>query len=61
MNRRIRVTQLICGLDIGQHNGGGELFGIRLAQALDPAQFEVSICALWAYDTQLSATGRAAC
>ena len=51
MNRRIRVTQLICGLDIGQHNGGGELFGIRLAQALDPSQFEVSICALWSYDT----------
>ncbi len=53
MKRRIRVTQLVTGLAIGEVNGGGELFAVRLAQFLDPAQFEVSVLAMWAYDSPI--------
>jgi glycosyltransferase involved in cell wall biosynthesis len=49
MGHRIRVTQLICGLAIGERNGGAEMFAMRLAGALDPQRFEVSVCALWRY------------
>lgn len=51
MIQRIRVVQLICGLAIGEYNGGGELFAIRMGQLLDPERFDVTICALWAYDS----------
>ncbi|HWQ14013.1 MAG TPA: glycosyltransferase [Roseiflexaceae bacterium] len=46
---RIRVVQLVCGLAIGEHNGGAETFAVRLAGALDPMRFEVSVCSLWSY------------
>lgn len=53
MSRRIRVVQLVSGLAVGEHNGGGEMFAIRLAQCLDPARFEVIMLALWAYDSPI--------
>jgi glycosyltransferase involved in cell wall biosynthesis len=49
MSERIRVAQVICGLAIGERNGGAEMFAMRLAGALDPRRFEVSVCALWRY------------
>jgi glycosyltransferase involved in cell wall biosynthesis len=53
MSRRIRVVQLVSGLAVGEYNGGGEVFAMRLAQFLDPEQFEVAVCALWAYDSRI--------
>jgi glycosyltransferase involved in cell wall biosynthesis len=53
MSRRIRVVQLVSGLAVGEHNGGGEMFAMRLAQCLDPARFEVIVLALWAYDSPI--------
>jgi glycosyltransferase involved in cell wall biosynthesis len=46
---RIRVVQLVAGLAIGERNGGAEMFALRLAGALDPTRFDVSVCALWRY------------
>jgi glycosyltransferase involved in cell wall biosynthesis len=53
MMGRIRVVQLVSGLAIGEYNGGGEMFAMRLAQFLDPERFEVAVCALWAYDSRI--------
>jgi glycosyltransferase involved in cell wall biosynthesis len=47
--RRLRVVQLISGLAIGPVHGGAELYGLRLAQALDPRRFEVVVLALWTH------------
>lgn len=51
--RRIRIVQLICGMAIGEMNGGAEFFAIRMAQSLDPTLFEVAICNLWSYDSPI--------
>jgi glycosyltransferase involved in cell wall biosynthesis len=51
--KRIRVVQLVSGLAVGEYNGGGEMFAMRLAQFLDPELFEVAVCALWAYDSRI--------
>jgi glycosyltransferase involved in cell wall biosynthesis len=53
MSRRIRVVQYVSGLAVGEYNGGGEMFAIRLAQALDPQRFDVAVCAMWAYDSRI--------
>jgi glycosyltransferase involved in cell wall biosynthesis len=53
MSRRIRVVQFVSGLAVGEYNGGGEMFAIRLAQALDPQRFDVAVCAMWAYDSRI--------
>ena len=53
MSRRIRVVQFVSGLAVGEYNGGGEMFAIRLAQALDPQRFDVAVCAMWAYDLRI--------
>ena len=52
-SRRIRVTQLLRGLAIGEVNGGSEVFALRLAQLLDPAVFDVSLCAIWSHDSPI--------
>lgn len=49
--QRIRVTQIIQGLDIGSHSGGAEAFAVRLAQSLDPTLFDVRIFCLNVYHT----------
>ncbi len=49
MAERIHVIQYSCGISLGDHNGGAELFAVRLAQALDPARFRVGIGAMWWY------------
>lgn len=51
--RRIRVVQLIRGLAIGAVNGGSEVFALGLARFLDPAYFDVSICAIWSHDSPI--------
>jgi glycosyltransferase involved in cell wall biosynthesis len=51
--RRIHVTQLLRGLAIGEVNGGSEVFALRLAQLLDPAVFDVSICVIWSHDSPI--------
>ncbi|HET8704913.1 MAG TPA: glycosyltransferase, partial [Pseudomonadales bacterium] len=49
--RKIKVLQLIKGLDIGGVNGGAERFSIDLAQSLPADQYEVSICAFFKQGT----------
>ena len=49
--RRLKVLQLIAGLSTGDHVGGAELFGIRLARHLAVEQFEVAVAGLWCYGT----------
>lgn len=51
--QRIRVVQLVRGLAIGEVNGGSEVFAIRIAQFLDPARFDVSVCAIWSHDSPI--------
>jgi glycosyltransferase involved in cell wall biosynthesis len=46
---RIRVIQLIEGLETEQTFGGAELFAIRLACNLDKSRFSVALVALWGY------------
>ncbi len=48
---RIRVLQIVAGLDIGHTFGGAERSGLELARALDRDQFEVSVCSFWRCDT----------
>lgn len=51
MAERLRVMQYICGIDLGDYNGGAEVFAVRLAQALDKSRFDVSVYAMWWRDT----------
>lgn len=51
MAERLRVMQYICGIDLGDYNGGAEVFAVRLAQALDPRRFDVSLYSMWWRDT----------
>jgi len=53
MTRRIRVIEILNGLGIEQFGGGAERFVVALSHALNPAQFEVTICGLWSRGTQL--------
>ena len=48
---RIKCLIIIRGLDIGGFNGGGDRFGLELAKALDPARFQVTVCAFYRYYT----------
>lgn len=50
MNHRIKVVQIVSGLVVGDIGGGSELYGIRLAQALDHNQFDVHVASLWRYN-----------
>ena len=53
---RLRVVQFALGMPHEARLGGAEVFAASLAQALDPAEFEVALCGLWRMD---SATERA--
>lgn len=46
-NERIRIIQLIAGLDIGDHEGGAEYFGVQLARFLNKQEFKVAVFAMW--------------
>lgn len=47
MGSKIRLLQLVKGLDIGGEHGGAERFGVELCQHLDRDLFDISICAFW--------------
>jgi glycosyltransferase involved in cell wall biosynthesis len=50
---KIRVLQIIKGLDIGGDSGGAELFGIKLARELNKIpECEVWICAFYSVGTK---------
>lgn len=49
---RVRVLQLIAGLDIGGQCGGAEKFACQIARLLDPARFEVIVFVLRRYGTE---------
>lgn len=50
---KIRVLQIIRGLDIGGDSGGAERFGVELARALNRrGNFEVIICAFFQLGTK---------
>lgn len=54
MGSKIKVLQIIKGLDIGGDSGGAELFGIKLAQALKQrGDCEVMICAFYSVHTRV--------
>lgn len=48
---KVKVLQIIKGLDIGALNGGAERFGLSLAGALDRSRFEVEVCVFFKMDT----------
>lgn len=51
---KIKVLQIIKGLDIGGDSGGAELFGIKLAQELHQCgSSEVLICAFYSIGTEV--------
>jgi glycosyltransferase involved in cell wall biosynthesis len=52
---RIKVLQVLSGLDIGGGHGGAERFGLELARSLDRNHFDVSICAFWRRGTSSEA------
>lgn len=53
MDVRTKVVQLIPGLIVGDLGGGLELYSIRLAQALDPSQFQVQVVNLWRFNRSI--------
>jgi len=48
---KIRVLQIISGFAVEGPLGGIERFGISLSQTLNPNQFDVILCGMWAYGT----------
>jgi glycosyltransferase involved in cell wall biosynthesis len=51
--KKIRILQIIKGLDIGGDSGGAELFGVKLAQELNKnEQVKVIICAFYSVGTK---------
>lgn len=53
MSKRIRVLQLFYTFDVEVGGGGLSLFAIELGKRLDSYRFDVSLCSLGYYDTQL--------
>ncbi len=52
---KIKPLIIIRGLDIGGFHGGAERFGIELAKALDPQEYQTSICAFFRHRTESEA------
>lgn len=44
---RLRVVQLVAGLDIGSRDGGAEYFGVQLARFLNKQEFEPVVFIMW--------------
>jgi glycosyltransferase involved in cell wall biosynthesis len=49
--RKVRVLQIVKGLDIGGLNGGAERFSIDLSEQLMELGFEVDLCAFYKMNT----------
>lgn len=45
------ILQVVKGIDIGGHNGGAEIFGIRLSRELARQGENVTLCAFFQYNT----------
>lgn len=50
---QIHVLQLIKGLDIGDHSGGSDKYGLELTKALKRIGVQVSLACLNSYDTDI--------
>jgi len=55
MQTKIKVLEIIKGLDIGGTNGGAEQFAIQLAKSLDRNQYQVMVCAFFKQGTATEA------
>jgi len=52
LNKRLKIVQIIKGLDIGGDSGGAELFGVKLARELkNEFDCDVWLCAYYAVHT----------
>lgn len=52
-DKKVRVIQLIGGMDIGFRDGGAEYFGLQLARFLDRQEFEAAIFSMWYYGSEV--------
>jgi glycosyltransferase involved in cell wall biosynthesis len=57
---QIRVLQLVKGVDIGNHSGGSDKFGLELTKALKRMGVEVYLACLNSYDTEIEKENLAA-
>ena len=48
---RLKILQIVKGIDIGGNSGGAESFGVRLALSLHEHGLDVYVCAYVNYDT----------
>ncbi len=53
LKERIRVVQMMYTFDVEVGGGGLSLFAIELGKKLDPEKFDVSLCSLGYYDSDL--------
>jgi glycosyltransferase involved in cell wall biosynthesis len=44
---KIRVLQLISGIDVGRQSGGAEAHGLQVARLLDRARFQPAVFSMW--------------
>ncbi|MDD5370842.1 MAG: glycosyltransferase family 4 protein [Anaerolineaceae bacterium] len=51
-NQKIKVLEIISGLDIGGAHGGAERFGLELARNINSMRFEVHLCAFWEHGSE---------
>jgi glycosyltransferase involved in cell wall biosynthesis len=51
MSARIRVMELVSNFAVEGPGGGAERFATALSRALDPSRFEVSVYALWDFQS----------
>jgi glycosyltransferase involved in cell wall biosynthesis len=49
---KIRVIELVAGLDIGSGNGGAELVGLQIGRLLDRGEFIPSIFSMFRYESE---------
>lgn len=53
--RRLRVMEVVKSFALEEYGGGIERFGLALCDALDPVEFDVTVCGLWRYGTAAEA------
>lgn len=52
LSKKIRIVQLIGGLDIGSRDGGAEYFGLQLARFLNPQEFDTAVFVMWYFGSE---------
>lgn len=53
MRKKVRVLQLIGGINIGSRDGGAEYFGLQLSRFLNPHEFDVAVFVMWYYGSTM--------